>query len=76
MHPDVEEKFKKFFEEQVHFMEKSLGLLALKSKPHFGNDDFAYFDWLNRAYQLKSMAPHLTDQQLSPEALAQSKKWI
>jgi hypothetical protein len=70
MHSDVEEKFRKFIEEQMQLMEQAMGPLALKTKPQFGADDAAYFQWLNMAYQFKKAAPHLTEEQLSPEALA------
>lgn len=70
MHPDIEVKFRKFIEEQVRLMEQALGKLAISTKPQFGDDDAAYFQWLNMAYQLKTVAPHMTDEQLSPESLA------
>lgn len=68
MHSDVEEKFRKFIEEQTQLMEKSIPF-ALKVKPQFGDDYFAYIDWLNKVFQLKKVAPHLTEEQLTPAAL-------
>lgn len=59
MHPDVEEKIRKFFEEQMHIMEKEMGIFALNIKPQFRDDVGEYLRWLNMAYQLKksSSAP-------------------
>lgn len=70
MHPDVEEKLRKFIEEQVRLMEEAMGPFALSIKPQFGDDTAEYIKWLNMAYQLKTMLPHLKEEELTPNALA------
>ena len=75
MHPNVEEKIRKFFEEQMHLMEKEMGIFALNIKPQFGDDVGEYLRWLNMAYQFKKAAPHLKNEQLTPEALAIPKSF-
>jgi hypothetical protein len=69
MQPDAEEKLTKLFEEQMQLMEQAMGTFALKIKSQFGTDMAAYFRWLNMAFQFKRVAPHLTEEQLTPEAL-------
>jgi hypothetical protein len=62
-----------FIEEQIQLMEKEMGVFATQIKPQFGDDEAAYIQWLNMAYQLKKVAPRLTEEQLSPQSLATSK---
>lgn len=72
MNPQAKEKLEKFIVEQMTLMEKEMGVLAQKYKPHFGQDIAAYFKWLNMAYQLKSVLPHVDEDIISPNALSQS----
>mgnify|MGYP006362743517 FL=1 len=71
MNPQAEAKLKKFIDEQMSQMEDSLGPLAQKYKPHFGENTGAYFKWLNMSYQLKVALPYLNEDKLSPTALSQ-----
>lgn len=52
-------------------MEDSMGQLAQKHKPYFGENTSAYFRWLNLAYQLKTKIPYIDEDKLSPTALSQ-----
>ena len=70
MNSEVEAKFKQFFYEQMNLMEDYMGPLAQKYKPHFGENDGAYFKWLNMAYQMKTVLPYLDEDKLSPAALS------
>jgi len=69
MHQDLEAKLIKFFEEQQLLMEQELGLLPLKYKAQFGDDNAAYFDWLNKVYQFRRFNPNMPEEKLTPEAL-------
>lgn len=71
MNPKAEAKLKQFIDEQMSLMEEYMGPLAQKYKPHFGEDIGAYFRWLNMAYQLKIVIPHLDEDKISPKALSQ-----
>jgi hypothetical protein len=71
MNPKATEKLEQFLVEQMTLMEKEMGALAQKYKPHFGQDNAAYFKWLNMAYQLKSVIPLLDEETISPQALSQ-----
>lgn len=71
MNPKVEAKLKQFLEEQMNLMEETMGSLAQKYKPHFGDDVGAYLKWLNIAYQFKKVLPDLDEDKLSPAALSQ-----